>query len=103
MREHALVDIESARKPASNSLIGLHVIPVNPCECGTKEAVIDVGSGPHPISLRCAACAMHRGWLGRRTLNFLDTIVRNIGRPAAPIILRRAVGWIQSFDLKIRS
>ena len=102
MQEYAVADLESARKPASNSLIGLHVIAANACECGTKEAVVDVGCGPHPASLQCAACTAQRGWLGHRTHDFLGCIVRKFGRPAEPIVFRRAIGRVQSFDLMIQ-
>jgi hypothetical protein len=37
MREYAVADPESARKPASISLIGLHLIAANACECGTPS------------------------------------------------------------------
>ena len=80
----------------ADPLIGLSVVLPNSCKCGTTECVIAVGKGSHLASLHCRVCETHRGWVGRRTHDFLVETIKQFGRPVAPVAIRRerAIGFI---------
>ncbi len=59
------------------------------CSCGSRLAVIAAGVGPHVAGLECSRCECFRGWLPKATHAFLTEIIRNFGRPAAPIRIGR--------------
>jgi hypothetical protein len=50
---------------------------------------ISPGAGPHIASLRCTNCDAHRGWLAHETHSFIVEAIRLVGRPIAPIAIRR--------------
>jgi hypothetical protein len=81
----------------ADPLLDLVVTPPDPCKCGTHDAIIGAGAGPHLASLHCRACGLHRGWLPLVTYQFLAEIVAKFGRPVEPIAIRRrqrSVGFI---------
>jgi hypothetical protein len=49
--------------------------------CHNNLAVIGPGKGPHAYELRCTECDKHRGWVSRRTANFLAESIRVFGVP----------------------
>jgi len=61
--------------------------PLKTC-CGNVVAIVAPGRGPHAAELRCAGCDAHRGWLRRKTLDFLTDLSQRFGAPAEPMILR---------------
>jgi len=58
-----------------------------PC-CGDIATVRVRSDTIHAAELRCAGCDKHRGWLPKQALDFLTTITKRFGAPAAPIVLR---------------
>jgi hypothetical protein len=62
---------------------GLTVRLESACKCGAAFAVID------GASCRCACCDAYRDVLSHETQKFITEIVRLVGRPTAPILIRR--------------
>lgn len=82
----------------ADPLIGLIVTLPDRCKCGTHEAIVGPGAGPHLASLRCGACEAHRGWMSATSHAFLTETIKQFGRPEAPIVIKRSksggVGFI---------
>lgn len=73
-----------------SDLIGLVVTLPDTCKsCGTRDATVGEGRGPHRAALRCCGCEIHRGWLGAVTYAFLVEIVDKFGKPDQPIAIKR--------------
>ena len=83
-------DLFGFEPPAEPSNIaGLRVAMPTPClNCTRNVATIAPGKGPHKASLRCTACMRFRGWVSVETFNFISDLVRRLGRPVEPIVVR---------------
>ena len=74
----------------ASSLAGLRVNTAIPCACGTREAVIGDDN-----RLRCR-CGNDRGRIGPKATAFIAEIIKQFGRPEAPIMFGRhnsIEGW----------
>jgi hypothetical protein len=81
-------DLLTAPAPP-DPLLGLLVqLPDRPCACGSELAVTGPGKAMHALSLRCAECEKHRGWVGQQTHRFLAETVNKFGTPPEPITIR---------------
>ena len=59
-----------------------------PCrECGSIDSIIGNGDDQR-FEMVCAVCGAHRGRPSEKTLSFIIGIIRQVGRPTEPIILR---------------
>jgi hypothetical protein len=74
--------------PAPDPLHGLPVLLPTPCRCGAERALTRPGRGPHALSLRCADCDRHRGWVSQATAKSLAETINQSGRPTEPIPIR---------------
>src|SRR5262245_59849332 len=74
----------------AESLVGLLVLLLKACQCGSIFAVIEGGHGPDRAGLRCA-CHRHRGWISGEMLQFLRNVVSLFGQPTKPIKIRAVV------------
>ena len=65
---------------------GISVRLSDRCQCGSCDAVIGEGKGPHPASLFCSRCERHRGWLANEAHVSLLKLSRNSAsqRPRLP-------------------
>jgi hypothetical protein len=73
----------------SAPLTGLAVVMPRPCKyCGSTDAVIGAGSGPHAASLICE-CERQIGWMSKEAHTFLTETVRQFGRPTKPMRISR--------------
>lgn len=73
-------------------LVGLLVqLPSGGHEHGT---VVELRPGTkiHAYALRCPVCDVHRGWLPKAAVPFLQKILASFGRPTTPIVLRDSRG-----------
>ena len=61
-----------AAAPA-DPLCGLAVQLSDRCQCGSYDAVIGEGKGPHRASLFCNRCERHRRWMANEAHAFLVT------------------------------
>ena len=99
MTKHPQLNLfNEATLAPTDPLLGLGVLLPDACkQCGSREATIGPGAGPHLASLHCQ-CGVHfRGWVGARTHAFLTEIVAKFGRPETPIEIRRqrSIGFIE--------
>ena len=77
---------------SNNQIVGLAArLPDRPCrQCGSVDATIEsTGKTPHHGSLRCQ-CGAFRGWLSKRTYDFVFETIRLKGRSDQPIEIRRS-------------
>lgn len=59
-----------------------------PCrECGSIDSIIGNGDG-QAFEMVCAVRDAHRGRPNEKTLSFIVGLIRQVGRPTEPIILR---------------
>jgi hypothetical protein len=70
-------------------LHGLSVQLPDTCQCGSCDAVIGEGKGPHRASLFCSRCEAHRGWMANEAHAFVAELVKKFGKPTTPIKIRR--------------
>jgi hypothetical protein len=56
-------------------------------DCGSIDSIIGNGDGQR-FEMVCAVCDAHRGRPSEKTLSFIVGIIRQVGRPTEPIILR---------------
>ena len=73
----------------ADPLRGLTVQLSDRCQCGSYDAVIGEGKGPHRASLFCSRCERHRGWMANEAHVFVTAVVKKFGKPTAPIRIRR--------------
>jgi hypothetical protein len=61
-----------------------------PCpECQSVDCLISSSDAPHSYSeMICVVCNRHRGRLSKRTHVFIDSTIKQFGRPTEPILLR---------------
>jgi hypothetical protein len=84
-------DLFSAPGSNVNLLLDLKIVMPGTCpKCRCGVAIIGPGKGPHAASLTCAGCRRHRGWLAKPEADFIREIIRAVGRPTTPIVLRNA-------------
>ena len=74
---------------AADPLRGLAVQLSDSCQCGSYDAVIGEGKGPHRASLFCSKCERHRGWMANEAHAFVTQVIEKFGKPTAPIRIRR--------------
>jgi hypothetical protein len=73
----------------TDPLTGLVVeLPDDFCRCGSNTAIIGAGVNIHRAALRCRSCHRHRGWLSRRTADWIESIISLHGRPDKPVVIR---------------
>lgn len=73
-----------------NDLLGLTVTLPDTCKsCGSRDAIVGEGRGPHRAALHCHVCTTHRGWLGVATYDFLLAAVAKFGKPDQPVAIKR--------------
>jgi hypothetical protein len=77
-----------AAAPA-DPLHGLAVQLPDRCLCGSYDAVIGEGKGPHRASLFCNQCGKHHGWMANEAHVFVAEVVRKFGKPTTPIKILR--------------
>ena len=70
-------------------LHGLSAQLSDTCQCGSHDAVIGEGKGPHAASLFCNGCERHRGWMANEIHLFVAEIVKKFGKPTTPIRIQR--------------
>jgi hypothetical protein len=70
-------------------LQGLAIQLPDCCQCGSCDAVIGEGKGPHSASLFCSQCERHRGWMTNESHAFVSELIEKFGKPTAPIQIRR--------------
>jgi hypothetical protein len=68
---------------------GISVRLSDRCQCGSCDAVIGEGKGPHRASLFCSRCERHRGWMANEAHAFVAEVVKKFGKPTAPIRIQR--------------
>ena len=68
---------------------GISVRLSDRCQCGSCDAVIGEGKGPHRASLFCSRCERHRGWTSNEAHAFVTEVVEKFGKPKTPITIRR--------------
>jgi hypothetical protein len=74
----------------ADSLLGLLVALPDACKaCGSRDAIVGEGRGPHRAALHCRECERHRGWLGAVTHAFLVEVINKFGRPNEAISIQR--------------
>ncbi len=74
----------------TSEMFGLRVSLPDACRCGSHEAQIGEGKGPHVAAYFCARCGAHRGWMPAETHRFITETVSQFGNPSAPINIRRS-------------
>jgi hypothetical protein len=88
----AVNDLFPETVAAPDPLIGRAVKLEAPHRCGSTEAIISPGRGPHAGSLVCAGCGIHRQWISRDSYTqiseFVAEIIRATGEQPAEIIFR---------------
>src|SRR5262249_47121489 len=77
-----------AATPAS-ALQSLAVQLPDCCQCGSYQAVIGEGKGPHRASLICSECQRHRGWMTHESHAFVTEFTEKFGKSATAIQIRR--------------
>jgi hypothetical protein len=70
-------------------LHGLSVQLSDVCQCGSCDAVIGEGKGPHRASLFCRQCERHRGWMPNEAHAFVAEVVKKFGKLTTPIRIQR--------------
>jgi hypothetical protein len=73
----------------ADPLHGISVQLPDICPCGSQDAVIGEGKGPHCASFFCSRCGKHRGWMPNEAHIFVVQITQKFGKPSAPIRIRR--------------
>ena len=92
-------------------LLGLPVALPDTCKsCGSRDAIVGEGRGPHRAALHCRGCTAHRGWIGVATYDFLVGVVAKFGRPDQPIAIERggnptgkSIGFISDHSFQASS
>jgi hypothetical protein len=81
---------EATTEPTTtHDLVGLAItLPEQCSRCGSHDAWIGAGRGPHRASVLCV-CGRHLGWLSIATFNFINATVQQFGRPTEPICVNR--------------
>ena len=85
----------SSAAPQSNAqapidlLHGLSAQLSDTCQCGSTDAIIGEGKGPHRASLFCGRCGKHRGWMPNEAHAFVTAVVQKFGNPTTSIRIRR--------------
>ena len=70
-------------------LYGLSAQLSDTCQCGSYDAVIGEGKGPHRAAFFCSRCEQHRGWMANEAHAFVSEVVNKFGKPPTPIRIRR--------------
>jgi hypothetical protein len=88
----AVNDLFPETVAAADPLIGRTVKLDRPHLCGSTEAIISTGKGPHVGSLICTGCGKHRQWISKESYaaisEFVAEIIRLTGEQPAEIIFR---------------
>ena len=66
-------------EPSGDPLCGLAVQLFDRCQCGSYDAVIGEGKGPHRASLFCNRCEKHRRWMANEAHVFVTEVVKKFG------------------------
>jgi hypothetical protein len=76
--------------PVADFLRGLAVQLSDRCRCcGSYDAVIGEGKGPHRAAFFCSRCERHRGWMANEAHAFVSEVVNKFGKPPTLIKIRR--------------
>ena len=59
------------------------------CQCGSSDAVIGEGKGPHRAAFFCSRCERHRGWMPNEARAFIAEVGKKFGKPTKPIRIQR--------------
>jgi hypothetical protein len=85
-------DLFPETAPPADPLIGRTVKLDVEHLCGSTEAIIRTGKGPHVGSLICTGCGKHRQWISKESYGaiseFVAEIIRITGEQPAEIIFR---------------
>jgi hypothetical protein len=86
-------DLFPESAPPADPLIGRTVKLETAHRCGSTEATILTGKGPHAGSLICAGCGIHRQWISRESYaeikEFVAETIRVTGEQPDEIIFRK--------------
>ena len=81
-------------------LHGLSAQLSDTCQCGSREAIIGEGKGPHRAAFFCSRCESHRGWMANEAHAFVSEVVKKFGKPTTPIKIRRKRSKGEQSELK---
>jgi hypothetical protein len=82
-------DPRCSARPPIDPLHGLSVQLSDACQCGSCNAVIGEGKGPHRAAFFCSRCERHRGWMANEAHAFIAEVVKKFGKPTKPIKVQR--------------